>query len=116
MMEILVKSVLAEPEAADGFRVMVDTHFPQGRNTENAGIDLWLGRVAPTARLQKWFRDDREKWSEFLGRYHAELDDNREALLLLFNTAHGDRITLVFSGRDVRCNTAVALKRYLDGD
>jgi len=51
-----------------------------------------------------------------LERYHAELDENSEALLLLFNAAHSERITLVFSGRDVRCNTAVALKRYLDGE
>lgn len=116
MYEILVKSIYAEPELSDGFRVMVDTQFPKGRNVENSGIDLWLGQVAPTARLQKWFRDDREKWGDFLDKYHAELDENNEAIMLLFNEVKGDRMTLVFSGKDLRCNTAVALKRYLDGE
>jgi len=116
MIEIRVKSVFAEPVAADGFRVMVDTRFPKGKNPENAGIDLWLGQIAPTARSQKRFRDDRDRWGEFLDRYHEELDENSEAITLLFNKADKERITLVFSGRDLRYNTAVALKRYLDGD
>ena len=116
MVEIMVKSVHAAPEQSDGFRVMVDTQFPKGKNAKNAGIDLWLGQVAPTARLQKWFRDDRDKWDDFLDRYHAELDENNEAIMILFNEALAERITLVFAGNDLRYNTAVALKRYLDGD
>jgi uncharacterized protein YeaO (DUF488 family) len=116
MVDIFVKSVHAQPEAKDGFRVMVDTQFPPGLNAESTKIDLWLGQIAPTTRLQKWFRDDRDKWDDFLERYHSELDENGAALTTLFNEAAQQPITLVFAGKDVRCNTAVALKRYLDGD
>lgn len=113
---IKVKSIFAAAEAADGFRVLVDDHLPPELPQAAARFDLWLGQIAPSPRLQKWYRDDRAKWDRFLESYFAELDDRGEdALLQLFNRTTDDRITLLFVAKDARCNTAVALKMYLEG-
>ena len=115
-MRIRVKSIYAPAEAADGFRVLVDDHLPPDLPEAEANFDLWLGQIAPSHRLQKWYRDDRAKWERFLESYFVELDDRGEdALLQLFNRTTDDRITLLFVAKDARCNTAVALKMYLEG-
>jgi uncharacterized protein YeaO (DUF488 family) len=118
MFNIRLKSIYLEP-AADGFRVLVDRQLPAGSTVESAQIDLWLGEIAPSPRLQKWFRDDREKWDAFLESYFAELDENGAAIARLFQEAvqkaSDGVVTLVFTAKDARFNTAVALKAYLEG-
>lgn len=115
--QIKVKSIYAAVEAADGFRVLVDDHLPPDLPQAAAQYDLWLGQIAPSRRLQKWYRDDRARWDQFLESYFAELDDHgEEALLQLFNRTTADRITLLFVAKDARYNTAVALKMYLEGE
>jgi uncharacterized protein YeaO (DUF488 family) len=123
MMTLHVKSIFAEPAATDGFRVFVDSQFPAGVAQDAAQdaaqvaeqLDLWLGQIAPSFRLQKWFRDDRDKWESFCAQYYEELDANSTAVTELFQQAIGEKITLLFAAKDVRCNTAVALKAYLEG-
>lgn len=116
MMTLHIKSIFLEVEESDGFRVLVDRQLPPGITQESAHIDLWLGEIAPSPRLQKWFRGDRAKWDEFVENYYNELDDNSTAVTRLFQEARGDRITLLFTAKDARTNTAVALKRYLAGE
>lgn len=115
MDEIRVKSILLPPDPADGFRVFVDRQLPGGVTLDAAVVHLWLGEIAPSLRLQKWYRNDRSRWEPFLERYHTEIDGNSDSVTRLFNEAQGRPITLLFAANDVRCNTAVALKRYLDG-
>ena len=114
MITIFVKSLYQEAAVDDGFRVLVERQLPTGFTLDSAHIDLWLGEIAPTPRLQKWYRDDREKWPEFLDSYYAELDANSAAVIKLFQES-GERITLLFTAKDARFNTAVALKNYLEG-
>jgi uncharacterized protein YeaO (DUF488 family) len=116
MFSLHIKSIYLEPAAEDGFRVLVDRQLPPGLTREAAQVDLWLGEIAPSSRLQRWFRDDREKWDEFVQSYYTELDDNSTAVTRLFQEARGDHITLLFTAKDTRYNTAVALKRYLEGE
>ena len=116
MITLQIKSIYLESAIEDGFRVLVDRQLPPGITRESARIDLWLGEVAPSPRLQKWFRDDREKWDEFVESYFTELDENSTAVTRLFQVATGDCITLLFTAKDARYNTAVALKRYLEGE
>ncbi|HRQ39844.1 MAG TPA: DUF488 family protein [Chloroflexota bacterium] len=116
MITLQIKSIYLEPTPDDGFRVLVDRQLPPGMTPESARVDLWLGEIAPSPRLQKWFRDDREKWDDFVESYYSELDDNSTAVTRLFQEAVGDRITLLFIAKDARTNTAVALKRYLEGE
>ncbi|MCL4261887.1 MAG: DUF488 family protein [Anaerolineae bacterium] len=116
MITVHIKSIYLEPSPDDGFRVLVDRQLAPGLTQESARIDLWLGEIAPSPRLQKWFRNDREKWDEFVESYYRELDDNSTAVTRLFQQAAGDHITLLFTAKDARYNTAVALKRYLEGE
>lgn len=118
MFTIYAKSIYLDPAPDDGFRVLVDRQLPPGKTAVDSQIDLWLGQIAPNPRLQKWFGDDRDKWDKFIEDYHQELDQNSEAVTTLFEAANQSnqaRITFVFCGKDVRFNTAVALKTYLEG-
>lgn len=116
MITVHLKSIYLEPSPDDGFRVLVDRQLPTGMTPESARVDLWLGEIAPSPRLQKWFRNDREKWDDFVTSYYDELDENGTAITRLFQEAIGDTITLLFVAKDARYNTAVALKRYLEGE
>jgi uncharacterized protein YeaO (DUF488 family) len=116
MYTIQTKSIYLPPVAEDGFRVLVDRQLPPGMTAVSAQIHLWLGEIAPSPRLQKWFHDDRAKWVEFLESYYAELDENSAAITRLFQEATGEQITLLFTAKDARFNTAVALKQYLEGE
>lgn len=120
MITLQTKSIYLEPEPADGFRVLVDRLLPAGVTEASAQVDLWLGEIAPSPRLHKWYRGDREKWADFVAGYFAELDDNSSAVTRLFQEAtqqsHSSHITLLFTAKDARFNTAVALRAYLEGD
>ncbi len=116
MITISIKSIFAELEAEDGFRVLVDRHLPSGITEEQAKLDLWQGGLAPSPRLHKWFGSNQDRWDGFLDKYFAELDENNFAVTELFQKMHGERLTLLYSGRDARYNTAVALKIYLEGN
>lgn len=103
------------PDPGDGFRVFVERHWPPNISKEAAQLDLWLGDVAPSPRLRKWFNNDPTRWDEFLVRYFTELDDNPQVITELFQKATSGMITLLFAAKDAKFNHAVALKIYLDG-
>ncbi len=111
-----LKRIYDESEPADGFRVLVDRLWPRGVGKEDAHIDLWLGDIAPSPGLRKWFDHEPTRWDEFLDRYFAELDENPQAVTELFQKATSSPITLLFAAKDERHNHAAALKLYLDGD
>lgn len=110
-----LKRIYDEPAPTDGFRVLVDRLWPRGVSKEDAHIDLWLGDIAPSPALRKWFNHDPARWDEFIDRYFAELDENPQAVTELFQKATNGKITLLFAAKDVQHNHAVALKMYLDG-
>ncbi len=111
-----LKRIYDEPSPADGFRVLVERHMPGDISQEAARIDLWLGGIAPSPSLRKWFNHDPARWQEFLDRYHAELDEKPELITELFQKATTNQITLLFAARDERHNHAAALKLYLEGE
>ena len=116
-MELLVKRVHAEPDAADGRRVLVDRLWPRGVSKERAQLDAWVRAVAPSDELRRWFGHDPELWEEFERRYHAELAANVHGVAELHDALAGaDVVTLLFGTREVRFNNAVALRSYLLGD
>ena len=115
MISIFVKSITEQTAPDDGFRVFVDTNMPKGLNEASAKVDLWLGGIAPSPRLHKWYRNDSAKWDDFLERYFVELDENNFAVTELFQKMAGERMTLLYATKDAEFNTAVALKQYLEG-
>ncbi|WP_420643831.1 DUF488 domain-containing protein [Candidatus Leptofilum sp.] len=110
-----LKRIYDAPDPNDGFRVLVDRLWPRGVSKEDAQLDLWLGDIAPSPRLRKWFGHDPARWDGFLDRYFAELDENSQVVTELFQKATSSNVTLLFAAKDVRHNHAVALKMYLEG-
>ena len=82
-MKINIKRVYEIPAKEDGTRILVDRLWPRGLTKEKASADLWLKEIASRTELQKWFGHDPGKWKEFQSRYHKELKENKEQVLLL---------------------------------
>jgi uncharacterized protein YeaO (DUF488 family) len=112
-MPFRVKRVYNKPTPADGFRVLVDRLWPRGLPKEDAQLDLWARQIAPSSDLRKWFGHDRNRWSEFRGRYFEELRDQSGLIGEFINKARKDRVTLLFAAKDLEYNNAVALREYL---
>lgn len=116
MISFQTKRIYEDPSPDDGFRVLVDRLWPRGVSKEVAQIDLWLGDIAPSHGLRKWFGHNTEKWPAFVARYHEELDQNPGVVTELFQKAGNGRITLLYAAKDTAHNNAVALKNYLIGE
>jgi uncharacterized protein YeaO (DUF488 family) len=112
-MQIRIKRVYAEPDADDGFRILVDRLWPRGLTKARAKVDLWLKEIAPSTELRKWFSHDPLKWEEFERRYQTELQRNGDQLELLLLEARKLPVTLLYGARDELRNEAVVLQRLL---
>ena len=111
-MQVALKRAYEQAADSDGMRILVDRLWPRGIKKENAKIDLWLKEVAPSTELRKWFNHQDERWTEFQQRYLKELKDN-PALVELQALAAAGKVTLIFSTKDEKKNSAVVLQRLL---
>ncbi|MEZ4590439.1 MAG: DUF488 family protein [Chloroflexota bacterium] len=111
-----IKNINETPNPDDGFRVLVDRHWPGTLAKDDPSIDLWLGDIAPSPALRKWFNGEAARWDEFLDHYFAELDENPQGVTELFQKATSGKITLLYTGKDAKFNQAAALKMYLEGE
>jgi uncharacterized protein YeaO (DUF488 family) len=111
---ILVKRVYEKFLITDGRRVLVERLWPRGirRNTPN--VDIWLKNVAPTDELRKWYMHDPKKWVSFKKKYLKELKDNRAFEHLVAIALSTDPVTLVFSSSELKHNSAMILRGYLE--
>ena len=112
-MKIKIKRVYETPSKEDGKRILVDRLWPRGLTREKANIDLWLKDIAPTTELRKWFGHDPYKWKEFKKRYHLELKNNKEEVLILKEQFGQKVVTLVYGAKDEEHNEALVLKKWL---
>lgn len=108
-----IKRVYEKPSKDDGKRILVDRLWPRGLTKEKASIDLWLKEIAPSTGLRKWFGHDPDKWKEFQKRYHQELENNVEQVLLLKEQIKKGTVTLVYGAKDEEHNEALVLKEWL---
>jgi uncharacterized protein YeaO (DUF488 family) len=113
-MQVKIKRVYAEPDADDGFRILVDRLWPRGLTKVRAKVDLWLREVAPSTELRKWYGHDPAKWEEFQRRYHAELQLHSDQLALLLIQIKKGSVTLLYGAKDELRNEAVVLQRLLN--
>ena len=111
---VKTKRIYDEASRQDGLRILVERLWPRGVKKDEAQWDLWLKDLAPSTELRKWFGHDREKWGEFRRRYFAQLDTERDLVTLLKRRCQEKNVTLVYSASDEECNSAVALKEYLE--
>lgn len=112
-MEIKIKRVYEKPSKEDGYRILVDRLWPRGLTKEKASIDLWLKEIAPSTALRKWFGHDPGKWKEFQKRYHQELKNNKDQVLLLKGQIKKGKATLVYGAKDEEHNEAFVLKKWI---
>jgi uncharacterized protein YeaO (DUF488 family) len=114
-MRVSIKRVYEPTAGDDGCRILVDRLWPRGLSREEAGADLWLKEIAPSAGLRKWFGHDPEKWTEFCRRYREELDSNDEAVQSLKDVIGKGPATLLYAARDERHNHAIVIRDLLIG-
>lgn len=109
-----VKRIYVEPEADDGYRVLVDRVWPRGMSKEKARVDLWMKEIGPSDGLRKWFGHDPKRWDEFQKRYREELKPKAELIgqLRELEKKHGT-VSLIYSARDDQHNQAIALCGFL---
>jgi uncharacterized protein YeaO (DUF488 family) len=112
---IKLKRVYETPEKEDGFRILVERLWPRGISKERARIDLWLKDAAPSPELRKWFSHDPEKWDEFHKRYYAELKLKKDILDMVKQRSGAGTVTFVFASRDEEHNSALLLRKYIEG-
>jgi uncharacterized protein YeaO (DUF488 family) len=112
---IKLKRAYEEPSRDDGARILVERLWPRGLTKERAAVELWLKEVAPSPELRKWYSHDPAKWEQFQKRYWKELEDNEEAVQLLKQKGKQGTVTLVYAARDEEHNSALVLKRFLEG-
>jgi uncharacterized protein YeaO (DUF488 family) len=108
-----IKRIYETPDAADGFRVLIDRLWPRGISKRRAALDAWLTDLAPSAKLRTWFHHDLDRWPEFGRRYRAELRAQAPLLQQLRQRARQQRVTLLYGARDNRVNHAVVLRDVL---
>ena len=112
-MKVEIKRVYADPDRADGTRILVDRLGPRGLSKERARVDLWLKDIAPSTELRKWFSHDPSKWTEFQARYRQELKSEADLLDVLKKKAAKGPITLLYGAKDEVHNEAVVLRSLL---
>src|SRR5262245_57800701 len=88
---------------------------PRGIRKADLTIDAWLKDIGPSDGLRRWFSHDPKKWAVFRKRYFAELDSKPQVWNTLAQAIRRGAVTLIYSSRDTRHNSAVALKDYLEG-
>ena len=71
--KVELKRIYEAPEPSDGLRVLVERLWPRGLSKDRAQVDLWLKDIAPSRELRTWYGHDPTKYTEFRGRYEAEL-------------------------------------------
>ncbi|CAI3109631.1 hypothetical protein MWMV8_MWMV8_02625 [Acinetobacter calcoaceticus] len=112
-MDIQIKRIYENADPSDGKRILVDRLWSRGISKENAHLNLWLKEVAPSNELRKWFHAATpDHWQEFKQRYLDELEIN-PAVEELINIASSDKVTLLYSAKDLERNHAIILKEYL---
>lgn len=110
--QISVKRIYEKYDKTDGKRILVDRLWPRGIKKEDAKIDFWLKEIAPSNELRKWYSHDPAKWDDFRKKYFMELNGKEELCEQLLSK--GEKITLLFSSKELRINNAAALKEYLE--
>src|SRR5512136_479689 len=111
---IRLKRVYDRPAEEDGFRVLVERLWPRGIKKNEAHLDLWMREIAPSSNLRKWFAHDPAKWEEFSERYEKELAGNPDLVRSLEQKSRDTTLTLVYSAHDVRHNSALVLKQFIE--
>jgi len=114
---VQIKRAYEDPDAADGYRVLVDRVWPRGVRKDELVIDVWMKEIGPSDVLRRWFGHDPARWEEFVARYRDELRMEPAAELVDTIVAQAKRgpVTLVYGAKDELHNQAVVLRDVIEG-
>ena len=112
-MDVRLKRAYDPPDAADGYRVLIDRLWPRGISRDRAKLDGWEKELAPSTELRQWFGHDPTRFEEFRRRYVDQLRHQRPLLSALRSRARDGTVTLVYSAHDEEHNDAVVLSDVL---
>ncbi len=113
---IKIKRVDQPVDKEDGFRILVDSLWPQGISKEAAKLDLWLKEIAPSNNLREWSAHNPNNWPEFQNKYREELKNKKTLIKLIKDIEKKNgTITLVYAAKDEKHNNAVVLSAKLRG-
>ena len=111
---VRIKRVYEPVEKEDGSRYLVERLWPRGVSQSSLHMTAWVKEVAPSPELRKWYQHDVSKWADFRRRYWRELNIHPDACRPLLEASRKGDVTLLFSARDVKHNSALILKSYLE--
>ena len=114
MTQFRIKRVYEDPDATDGYRVLVDRLWPRGIKKEHLKYDVWEKDITPSPELRKWFHENQaEHWEEFAAMYRKELE-NSEADHRFIDTIKGyNTETLLYASKEPVHNHARILQQFL---
>lgn len=69
MLPITIKRIYEHPSKTDGYRILVDRLWPRGISKEEAQLNEWNKKIAPSTELRKWFDHQEERFPEFSKKY-----------------------------------------------
>lgn len=112
---IHIKRAYEPATANDGFRVLVDRLWPRGIAKADLKHDMWCKDLAPSSALRKWFGHKVENWEKFQADYSKELESDiaQQCMDAIFQSAQGQKITLVYGAKDEQHNQAVVLAKFM---
>jgi len=113
MTMIKLQRAYVEPEADDGFRILVDRLWPRGRSKEQLKLDLWAKSITPSPDLRKAWHHDPARFEEFAEHYRQELNQNPSVDEFLELLSAHPKVTFVFGAKNELINHAVILRDYL---
>ena len=114
MIKIDLKRIYDKYSNKDGARILVDRIWPRGIKKSEAKIDHWAKELAPSTELRKWFNHDPCKWDEFKAKYFTELGENIESVIKILKLSKNNKITFIYSAKNIKYNQAVALKEFVE--
>jgi uncharacterized protein YeaO (DUF488 family) len=113
---VKVRRIYDIPDATDGYRVLVDRLWPRGVRRVSGLFDEWAKDVAPSHELRRWYGHDPARYSEFVHRYRAELDQPPavDCVTRLADLARAEPVTLLTATKDVDHSGAAVLSEVVD--
>lgn len=111
--DVRAKRAYDEPDAGDGYRILIDHIWPRGISKERAKLDEWARDLAPSGELRKWFDHVPERFGEFRARYRRELEGQAERVDELRKRARKGPLTILYAARDTEHNNAVVLAELI---
>jgi len=112
-MSLKIKRVYDPVEPDDGHRFLVERLWPRGLKMVDLKMEAWCKEVAPSTNLRRWYAHDLTRWEEFQERYETELKSRPSAWRPLVEVARQGNVTLLYSARDIKHNSALVLRDFL---